>query len=91
MKELICSKSEKIDLCKRLKDTIWECLTCREYIIESKKIHSKGWQLCPKCDGIGILNRHYYEGMEYRIEQDICDICEGKKIIDIETGLPPKK
>ena len=36
---------------------------------------SSGWQLCPKCNSRPTIIK--------------CDVCKGKKIINIETGLPP--
>lgn len=43
-----------------------------------------GWQLCPKCEGSGIMT---HEGKIY--PRDQCDVCNGKKIISTQTGLPP--
>jgi len=54
---------------------------------------SVGWQVCPKCHGQGLVwfpcgvpyNETYTtDGNPYE-----CDVCQGKKIISIETGLPP--
>lgn len=35
------------------------------------------WQICPKCHGTG------------RFIKSICDVCSGKKILNINTGYPP--
>lgn len=35
------------------------------------------YQKCPVCEGLG------------KIYNCVCDVCIGKKIISIETGLPP--
>ena len=54
---------------------------------------SSGWQVCPKCKGQGSLwfppglpwNETYLSsGTTFE-----CDVCNGKKIISLETGLPP--
>lgn len=53
-----------------------------------------GWQTCPKCAGQGKvwfpINMPYNptfagDGNPYE-----CDVCNGKKIINISTGLPPQ-
>ncbi|HQF37437.1 MAG TPA: hypothetical protein PLL26_07430 [Candidatus Dojkabacteria bacterium] len=53
----------------------------------------EGWQLCPKCYGQGTIP--YYMKSHYPSDTTsspyfyVCDVCNGKKIINIRTGLPP--
>ena len=59
-------------------------ITIGEKGIEYKSLNE--WQLCPKCSGSGFvssLNGTVYTSME------TCDVCDGKKIISKQTGLPP--
>ena len=48
------------------------------------------WQLCPKCNGDGDLFRHNSPPLLSTNARPICDVCNGKKIISIITGLPPQ-
>ena len=48
-----------------------------------------GWQLCPKCNGDGNLFRYNSPPILSTSSDAVCDVCHGKKIISIETGLPP--
>jgi DnaJ-class molecular chaperone len=50
---------------------------------------SSGWQLCPKCNGDGDLYRYNSPPFISTNCRPICDVCNGKKIISIDTGLPP--
>jgi len=43
------------------------------------------WQKCPICEGTG-RNSAPLSDSSYHI----CSVCEGRKIINVETGLPPK-
>jgi hypothetical protein len=53
-----------------------------------------GWQVCPKCLGQGSVSKPPYlagdinqwsgSQMQYQ-----CNLCNGKMIISITTGLPP--
>lgn len=47
------------------------------------------WQLCPKCNGDGNLLRYNTPNIMGTNANPICDLCNGKKIISIITGLPP--
>lgn len=65
-------------------------ILCRNYTprIYGDTVTEKtsGWQLCPKCNGSGYV----YAGIGTSMNTSaICDLCNGKKIINIETGLPP--
>jgi len=59
-----------------------------------KECQESGWQVCPKCQGQGVL--FFPTGWPYVNEYItdgapcICDVCEGKKIINIQTGKPPQ-
>jgi DnaJ-class molecular chaperone len=46
------------------------------------------WQLCPKCDGEGNLTP-LFNNTTGAAPNEICDVCGGKKIISVLTGLPP--
>lgn len=48
-----------------------------------------GWQLCPKCNSDGNLFRYNSPSIIGTGTDTVCDVCKGKKIINIETGLPP--
>lgn len=48
---------------------------------------SQVWQVCPKCEGAGIA-MNYSNAVP--MTTDTCDVCNGKKIISIHTGLPPQ-
>lgn len=43
------------------------------------------WQLCPKCNGSGAAYSPFSNGTSA-----VCDVCDGKKIISVITGLPPQ-
>jgi RecJ-like exonuclease len=43
-------------------------------------------QKCPVCDGTG----HVLLSDNFGISKKTCPQCEGKRIIDSVTGLPPK-
>jgi hypothetical protein len=47
-----------------------------------------GWQLCPKCGGDGHLMR--YNSPPLLSGNAVCDVCDGKKIINVLTGRPPQ-
>ena len=47
-----------------------------------------GWQLCPKCNGDGNLYRYNSPALICSTSA-VCDICNGRKIISVVTGLPP--
>jgi len=54
------------------------------------------WELCPKCNGQGIVSRPPYISGDQQIwttinSQFICDVCNGSKIISSLTGLPTNK
>ena len=44
----------------------------------------KGWQLCPKCQGEGIVPCIGMSTQSYRQ----CPVCSGGKVIDVLTGTP---
>lgn len=46
---------------------------------------SNTWQLCPKCNGTG---QSY--SVNLTALTNVCDVCNGTKIISIFTGLPPR-
>ena len=58
-------------------------------IEEIKKPTSEGWQLCPKCLGDGHLFR--FNSPWIYSDNCVCDVCNGEKILNIKTGLPPSK
>lgn len=43
------------------------------------------WQKCPICDGSGNVLSGFGS-----LQTKICTVCDGKKIINELTGLPPK-
>lgn len=45
---------------------------------------SPGWQICPKCLGEGYME-DYILG-----NRVLCNLCKGKMIVNILTGMPPK-
>jgi len=48
----------------------------------------KQWQCCPKCDGEGqILDTGF--GVTSVLQYRICPVCNGLKVLNIQTGLPP--
>ena len=47
------------------------------------------WQLCPKCNGDGNLIRYNSPSTIYQGTSLVCDVCNGRKIINKYTGLPP--
>jgi len=51
------------------------------------------WQICPKCNGQGVLWNPTGQPMNDTYLSDgksfECDVCNGKKIINIQTGKPP--
>jgi len=53
-----------------------------------------GWQVCPKCQGQGNVWLQPDMPWNYTYPSNgapfICDVCKGKKIIDISTGKPPE-
>ena len=73
----------KDKMCGELKGTLDECKTCQWNIKTTyASTIDQGWQVCPKCNGQGISYNNYYTSA-------ICDVCNGKKIINIQTGKPP--
>lgn len=42
------------------------------------------WQKCPACDGAGMVGLGFPYG-------NACDVCGGQKIINEQTGEPPKR
>ena len=48
-----------------------------------------GWQLCPKCHGDGHLFR--FNSPWIYSDNCVCDVCNGEKILNLKTGLPPSK
>ena len=57
--------------------------------MEKELIINSGWQLCPKCYGDGNLLR--YNSPTLVSSTPICDLCNGEKIINLGTGLPPSQ
>lgn len=47
------------------------------------------WQLCPKCNGAGIVYTEWTGSGPFSTTCE-CDVCNGKKIISVITGLPPQ-
>jgi DnaJ-class molecular chaperone len=45
-----------------------------------------GWQLCPKCGGVGRVNA----GPGSINVFEPCPVCAGKMIINLQTGKPPQ-
>lgn len=50
------------------------------------------WQLCPKCQGTGLVYQvgWPHSDMIFSTAPCVCDVCGGKMIISIATGLPPQ-
>lgn len=44
------------------------------------------WQQCPQCKGSG----RNYNGLSSDSRTVVCDVCNGHKIINELTGLPPQ-
>ncbi len=44
------------------------------------------FQKCPICDGSGVVPPNTYN---LCATQEVCDVCQGKKIISSLTGRPP--
>jgi hypothetical protein len=71
-----------------------ECDKCFTNIEPEFASFQKCWQLCPKCNGQGVVQ--YPPGLP--VNETIltcklsyeCDLCKGEKIINIFTGEPPK-
>jgi len=73
-------------MCGELKGTLDECKTCQWNIKTTyASTIDQGWQVCPRCNGKGFLDDCLY----YYTSSAICDVCNGKKIINIQTGKPP--
>jgi len=53
-----------------------------------------GWQVCPKCQGQGLVwiqpDMPWNHTFPFNGDPFTCDVCNGKKIIDISTGKPPE-
>ena len=45
----------------------------------------EGWQLCPACNGTGLDNVTPVQS-----GTNPCPVCDGKRIINIQTGKPPE-
>ena len=50
----------------------------------SEASQENGWQLCPKCSGMGQLTVYPMSTVPYMT----CDVCNGRKIINKITGCP---
>ena len=53
-----------------------------------------GWQICPKCTGQGLVSKPTYLAGDINSWASsqishTCNLCKGKMIINIDTGLPP--
>lgn len=53
-----------------------------------------GWHVCPKCLGQGTVSKPPYLAGDINhwsdsVGQHQCNLCNGKMIISIATGLPP--
>jgi len=64
--------------------------TNKDGTIDYKVINE--WQLCPKCNGTGLMLHHQMWNNYSTISTApcTCDVCEGKKIISKINGLPPE-
>lgn len=58
--------------------------------IKNKNIEADKWQTCPKCNGDGDLLMYASQTTIETNARPICDVCKGKKIIDVIMGLPPQ-
>jgi DnaJ-class molecular chaperone len=45
------------------------------------------WQKCPICEGTGYV----YPKGSVTLSPDLCDVCDGQKVLDSWTGLPTKE
>lgn len=57
-------------------------------------LQGAGWQLCPKCSGQGTVSKPPRLAGDISrwsdsVGQHKCNLCGGKMIISIATGLPP--
>lgn len=54
--------------------------------------HSNTWEVCPLCKGNGSIkdtNVNYNSTSSTYINEVVCSVCNGKKIISTLTGMPP--
>jgi DnaJ-class molecular chaperone len=56
--------------------------------VEVEILHE--WQLCPKCNGVGLIDPISSSHTVISTMSISCDLCNGKKIISKVTGEPPK-
>jgi len=54
-----------------------------ELLTDDSAMLFQGWQLCPKCQGEGIVPCIGMSTQSYRQ----CPVCEGGKLIDVLTGV----
>jgi hypothetical protein len=91
----IMCPSHPTKTCGELFPTAVECVHCDWNTNRPVKWStlSSGWQICPKCQGQGKV--WYPPNVPWNLTYTgngkpfDCDVCKGKKIISIETGLPP--
>lgn len=67
-----------------------ECEWAQQPVIYSTS-STDSWQLCPKCDGNGYVFEEgtIGEGTTSSLTKP-CPLCDGRMIINKETGLPPR-
>lgn len=58
------------------------CNTCPDNP-RNKGEYDAGWQVCPRCQGLGKVEDYLLGTMED------CKVCNGRMIINIRTGSPP--
>jgi len=60
----------------------------KDKLIKTKKM--KNWQGCPHCAGTGVEKIIQSCTTQNTVTIPKCTVCNGKKIINIFTGKPPK-
>lgn len=88
---IVCKYSNEGKTCGELFNKTENCKKCdwnKQYEYSFSTL-SSGWQLCPKCNGDGDLYRYNSPSIMSTNCRPICDVCNGKKIISIDNGLPP--
>ena len=87
----VCCPHDLTKICSEHRGILKECEGCQWNI--KYEIITGRWQTCPKCFGQGFvwfpINTPHNETFVTNGNPYKCDVCNGKKIIDITTGKPP--
>lgn len=86
---IICPNDNSGKTCGELYRSLPACNDCvwNSSYSYNTNIASSTWQLCPKCNGYGIISNSYSSIGNWTFIT--CDVCGGKKIISMFTGKPP--